>query len=220
MGYTCSAQCAFFVEYKKNLQGKIKLSLAILDIVLILSFILIRIPMVNCDVYKMAKKYEEIKYELESFTSYLDNHLERGILLEFNQIGVEKIVVKDAGVYYKEDLNAERIDSLCQLAGIDKKVFKYIKKELKNIDCISVNTLFSDACEIGYKRFLFGKYSFVLLTDDIRGETMKILSNDILYIPYDDKCLFKYEGGAFDSQLGWSEGEKAEALEKFKTNLK
>lgn len=205
-------------EYK-NILGKIKLGLAVMDIVLFMSFILIRIPMFKCDAYKMAEKYEEIKYELERFTSYLDNQLERRILLEFNTIGVDMIVVEDAGVYYKKDLNAERIDSLCQLAGIDKKAFNYIRKELKNIDCISIDTIFSDACTFGYKRVLFGMYSFVLLTNDDREETMKVLSDDILYIPYDDKCLFLYEGGAF-GPLGWSEKERTDVIEKFKHNAK
>ena len=91
--------------------------------------------MYKCDAYKMAKKYERIKDELESFTSYLNNQLERNIVLEFNRTGVEMFFVDGEGGYYKKDLNAERIDSLCQLAGLDKKAFNYIRKELKNIGC-------------------------------------------------------------------------------------
>ena len=207
-------------EYKKTLPGKIKLGLAVLNTALIISFILIRFPMYKCDAYKMAKKYERIKDELESFTSYLNNQLERNIVLEFNRTGVEMFFVDGEGGYYKKDLNAERIDSLCQLAGLDKKAFNYIRKELKNIGCISIHTCFPEACEYGYKRVLFGMYSFIFLTDDASEKCIKELSDDPLYIPYDDKCLFQYMGGAFDRLLGWREQEKAEALEKFNHNAK
>ena len=63
-------------------------------------------------------------------------------------------------------------------------------------------------------------YSFMFLTDAASEECQKALSNDSLYIPYDDKCLFQHEGGAFDRLLGWSEQEKADALEKFNHNAK
>lgn len=209
-------------EYKKTLPGKIKLGLAVLNTALIITFNLIRFPMYNCDAYKMAKKYERIKDELESFTSYLNNQLERNIVLEFNRTGVEMFFVngEDECGYYKEDLNAERIDSLCQLAGIDKKAFNYIRKELKNIGCISINTYFPESCHYGYKRVLFGMYSFMFLTDDASEKYIKVHSDDPCYIPYDDKCLFQYEGGAFDRLLGWSKQEKAEALERFNHNAK
>ena len=207
-------------EYKKTLPGKIKLGLAVLNTALIISFILIRFPMYKCDAYKMAKKYERIKDELESFTSYLNNQLERNIVLEFNRTGVEMFFVDGEGGYYKKDLNAERIDSLCQLAGIDKKAFNYIRKELKNIGCIGIRTYFPDACCFCYKRVLSRMYSFMFLTDDASEKCIKELSDDPLYIPYDDKCLFQYMGGAFDRLLGWREQEKADALEKFNHNAK
>ena len=60
-------------------------------------------------------------------------------------------------------------------------------------------------------------YSFMFLTDDASEECKKELSDDPLYILYDDKCLFQYEGGAFDTYLGWRKQEKADALEKFRT---
>lgn len=63
-------------------------------------------------------------------------------------------------------------------------------------------------------------YSFMFLTDDASEECKKELSNDSLYIPYDDKCLFQHAGGAFDRLLGWSKQKKAEALEKFNHNAK
>lgn len=63
-------------------------------------------------------------------------------------------------------------------------------------------------------------YSFMFLTDDASEKCMKELSDDPLYIPYDDKCLFQYMGGAFDRLLGWREQEKADALEKFNHNAK
>ena len=207
-------------EYKNELSGKLKLGLAAANLAFIILFFLIRVPMFKCDEHKMENKYESINNELENLSSYLNDHLKdgRNILLEFNSRGVDMFFVADTSDYYHrvgyydDELNTQRIDSLCLLAGLDSEAFEHIRKALKDMGCISVNTHFPDYCDFGYKRVNLAKYSFRLLTDYASKETMNKFIEDAECIPYDDKCLFLYGGGA-TGPIGWSYKTKRKYME-------
>lgn len=207
-------------EFKNEFSGKLKLALAAVNLVLIISFPLIRVPMYRCDEHKMETKYEAIRNDLGNLSSYLSNHLKdgRNILLEFNGRDVEMFFVADSSDhyhrvgYYDDNLNAQRIDSLCRLAGLDSQAFEHIRKTLKDIGCISIETHFPDYCDFGYKRAGFGMYSFRLLTDNDPKGTMQKFIEDVECIPYDDKCLFLFQGGAV-GPLGWNNETKVAYME-------
>ena len=156
----------------------------------------------------METKYESINNELENLSSYLNDHLKDGknILLRFDSKGVNMFYVADSSDYYsrvgyyRDELNAQRIDSLCRLAGLDIEAFEHIRKTLKDIGCISANTHFPDYCDFGYKRVNLVTYSFRLLTDYAPKETMNRFIEDEECIPYDDKCLFLFQGGVAGPQ--------------------
>lgn len=206
--------------FKNELSGKLKLVIATVNIAFYISFACIRVPMFNCDEHKMETKYVSIDNELENLSSYLSNHLKDGsnIMLEFNSRGVDRFFITESSDcdhragYYGDKLNAQRIDSLYRLAGLDSVAFEHVRKTLDEIGCISVDTHFPDYCDFGYRRIGFGMYSFRLLTGNDPKEAMNKFIEDSECIPYDDKCLFLYGGGA-TGPIGWSYKTKRKYME-------
>lgn len=206
-------------EFRNGLPGKLILWLAAVNLALFISFFYIRVPMYRCDEYKMEAKYESINNELENLSSYLRDHLNDGknIDLEFNWRGVDMRFAADSSgyrrwIHYDDKMNTHELDSLSRLVGLDNEALRQIRKALKEIGCISVSTNFPEYCEFGYRRVGMAKYSFILLTEYASRETLNEFIEDPRFIPYDDKCLFLFSGGAIGSQA-WDRETKREYME-------
>ena len=82
--------------------------------------------------------------------------------------------------------------------GLDDNEFNSIKNQLKTINCISIDTHFPEYCEIGYKRVGLNGYYYRFYLIPMREEQIQSALSDPHLIPYNDRVLFVYLGGALD----------------------
>lgn len=109
--------------------------------------------------------------------------------------------------------NAEKLKSV----GLDEEEFKSIKRQLKSLKCISIDTHFPDYCNIGYKRVGFGQYSYRIYLNPMNEEQRQNALTDGQLIPYNDTMVLMYGGGAVGPQ-SFSQQEKEDFLKKYSKN--
>ena len=97
--------------------------------------------------------------------------------------------------------------------GLDEEELKSIKRQLKSLRCISVDTHFPDYCDVGYKRVGFGQYSFRVYLNRMTEDQLHSALSDGQFIPYDDTMVLMYGGGAVGPQ-SFSQQEKLDFLKK------
>ena len=152
----------------------------------------------GCDVSRMNKHYQENKEKLEDLTHYVKSALNKDthIYLEFEGRRVSIFHVDTSSHW--DVSNSIRLLQMNR-AGLDEDEFKTIRKKLKDVDCISVET-FDDYCDIGYKRVYFGKYDFRIFSRDLTDEEKKYYLGNLEFIPLNRRVIFKYSGGAIGAQ--------------------
>lgn len=166
-----------------------------LEILAFVMFILIRIPAYECDPDKMLAHYEKNKAGMEELIAFTKSALNDGqqmrLEFEYGKISMFHTSTKSHWEVDKK-LKYEIMSEL----GLDNEEFNSIKRQLKSIHCISVDTNFPAYCDIGFKRVGFGMYSYRLYLNPMGDEVIKDALSDGHFIPYNETTLLMYGGGA------------------------
>ena len=174
-------------------------------------------PRQQCDATIMAKHYEKKAKDMEQFISYLDRALgdSASIQLEFEygKASIFHVAAKgDSSMSCHWDDAEEKKDSLMQVVGLSPAEYDKIHDYLRSLDCIGVEMTkahLNAETVINFRRVGLGMYSFVLYSTPISAKEKEEYMSDDMYIPYNDKVVFMYGGGAFGSQAFPSEEKKA-----------
>lgn len=112
----------------------------------------------------------------------------------------------------------EELNTLIQIVGMDSEELINIKRQLEKIGCISIET--TDSCSdyyiIGFRRIALGKYSYRIYNRPLNEDEKKEYNENPMFIPYTDKVVFEYGGGAIGPQ---SFGEERDVFMKNHTVL-
>ena len=109
----------------------------------------------------------------------------------------------------------DRIGSLMNVVGLNDEELKNIRRKLKKLGCISVETAttHSDFVDIGFRRVDMGMYSYRIYSRPMNAEEKKEYDEDPMFIPYTDRVVFEYGGGAVGPQT-FGEEIKEEFMKK------
>jgi len=172
---------------------------------------LVRMPAYGCDPDKMAKHYEKTKGAMDELIYLTKSTLDEGDDISMNiQYGTEVQLFQNSGNSSPEE--SELLDTPDDSGSkLNKEDFEPIKKKLKDIGCISIYSHFPDFCDIAYKSVGFAVYSYRVYLSPMTEEQMQAALTDARYIPYNDRVLFVFGGGAAGPQ-GFSKEYKEEYL--------
>ena len=176
----------------------------------------------QCDAFFMAKHYEKNKKEMEELVEYTDRALDDSIYvhLEFESGEVAMFHISSKGdSYIRQSWNDEAVrrkDSLMRVVGLTPEEYGNIRQRLDRIDCIGIakDTSHPNGKTVIYfRRVGMGMYSFILFDNPINQEEKDRFVKGGEYIPYSDRVIFQYGGGAFGKQYFTTE-EREEFLSK------
>ena len=174
----------------------------------------------KCNPDIMAEHYDNNKSELQELINYTNHSLDKGaeMRLEFGHGGISIFHVKrnDSIWSCNWDVSSdEKIDSLMQVVGLDHEELKNIRRKLRKLGCISIKTAttHSDYADIGFRRVGLGMYFYRIYSRPMNAEEKKEYDEDPMFIPYTDRVVFEYGGGAIGPQ-SFGEEIKEEFMKK------
>ena len=176
----------------------------------------------QCDAFFMAKHYEKNKKEMEELVEYADRALDDStyVDLEFEDGEAAIFHVSSKGnsniASYWNDEAEQKKDSLMSVVGLTPEEYGNIRQRLDRIGCIGIK---KDTSHPNGKTTLYfcrvgmGRYSFILFDNPINQEEKDEFMKSYEYIPYSDRVIFQYGGGAFGKQY-FTKEEREEFLSK------
>lgn len=172
-------------------------SLFTIEVVTVLLLLLVIVPSKICSPKIMATHYEKNKGEMEKLISFTHSAIDDGqeLGLEFEQDTLCRFHITNTTYWFEAEKRKKEIMSK---VGLDDNEFNSIKNQLKTINCISIDTHFPEYCEIGYKRVGLNGYYYRFYLIPMREEQIQSALSDPHLIPYNDRVLFVYLGGALD----------------------
>ena len=158
-----------------------------------------RIPSYKCNPDSMADHYNEKRPEIEELVTFTQSALDEGqtMYLEFEHGKVSMFHTK--AEKHWDDADSLRTSLMAEV-GLDDDEYQFIKNKLKSIQCISINICSPDYCEIGYKRVGLGMYSYRVFYLPMDEEQRQEALSDLQLIPYNDRVVFVFGGGATGPQ--------------------
>lgn len=193
------------------------------DVLLIVVFFLTRPTVERCDPDIMAANYEKHHTEMEELREYLHEALEDSceIKLFFEGEQMEQFYVGNyygSDNYYKGEAQS-RLDSMMAVAGLSQEEYASVEQRLESMHCngVTYNQYTPDRINIRFRSDRWGYYQYNIDAYPITDKEKENVMKNNLFIPYNEYCMFVYDGsaGAFDSG-GFSESEKRRFLRKHK----
>lgn len=201
----------------ENISQKILFGWGIFIILFSLAYLVFQRPRQQCDSTIMAEHYEKKAKDMEQFMSYLNRALDDSTSLqlefEYGKASIFHVAAKgDSVMSCHWDDAEEKKDSLMQVVGLTSVEYEKIHDYLSSLDCIGVEIKkvhFNKETVIHFRRVGMGMYSFVLYNTPMSTKVKEEYLSNNMYIPYSDKVVFMYGGGAFGRQTFPSEEKKA-----------
>lgn len=180
-------------------------------------------PKQQCNATIMAEHYEKHSAELGQFLSFVDRALDDSasvkLEFEYGKASIFHVAAKgDSVMSCHWDDAEEKKDSLMQVVGLTPVEYDKIHNFLRSLDCIGVEMTkahLNAETVINFRRVGMGMYSFVLYNTSISSKKKEEFMSNYMYIPYNDKAVFMYQGGGFGRQAFPSE-EKETFLKEHK----
>ena len=213
----------FFLSIKMNTVGKkVIVFYGIFNILLLAAYILFVSPHRQCSPEIMEKHYEKHAAELDELCRFAFEALDDScaVTLEWEHGKLDMFHVESHGEC-DNCCNEEAIvkqDSLMQIVGLTKEELDGIRKRLKKAGCIGIEVSSTTPHNVAvwFRRVGMGRYDYMIkdtaLTEEEKAEVMDS-SGDL--IPYNERVVFRYGGGAIGPQVFGKE-EREEYMSKHK----
>ncbi len=188
----------------------------IFNLLFFLAYLLFRLPTQRCSVPLMAEHYEKNANDMEELIKYIDKSLDDSTSIhlefEFGKASIFHVASKGDSLMSCHWDDAEiKKDSLMRVVGLTHEEYENIHHRLNSIGCIGIEmskSHLNDGTIINFRRIEMGMYSFILYNRPMNQEERDRFMNDAQYIPYSDKVVFLYGGGAFGMQVFPKEDKK------------
>lgn len=163
-------------------------------------------PNDKCNANIMEKHYRENGNRMDLLYYSLYNRLKPKYYIDIEFEHGKVSIFHISNDTYKWDSNwnpsEEKIDSLLLQTGLDRAYLNYIKKELKDMHCLSISLCARPdyPFTVGFRRIGLGEYSYRIYNKALSLDEQKEVNEDcssILYTPY---VVFEYAGGAIGNQ--------------------
>ena len=190
------------------------------NLLILLCFLFIKIPNSNCSPEKMARHYEKHKTEMDALLDYATSAVDDSAYVFIRWDGDEKTIfhVKGAdGVLSQHWDDAEaKQDSLMKVVGLNSEQLEEIHHRLKAMNCIGIMVPSShEYICIEYRSVVFAVYSYNIYRSPLTAEQRDKVMADPVFIPYNERVSFVFEGGAVGAD-SFGQERKNSYLEKHK----
>lgn len=181
------------------------------NLLLIVAYFLFEEPNRQCNPDIMEKHYLKHHARMDELHQYLGEALDDScaVTMEFGSHGKEIAIFHVTGPhdeYPSMHWNEESIrlkDSLMAVVGMTEEEYEGIRQRLREMKCIGIE--FSqtnpEQAIIWFRRVGMGKYDYIIynrpMTDDEKATALE----EMTLIPYNDRCVFQYGGGAIGPQV-------------------
>ena len=198
----------FFMSLKMNTVGKkVIVFYGAFNALLLAAYIIFGAPQQNCNPDIMEKHYEKHAGELDELCSYAVEALNDscGVTLEWEKGKLSMFHIVNRGSYdnyWREDAISKQ-DSLMQIVGLTKDELDGIRRRLKAAGCIGIEASHTKPhrVEVWFRRVGMGRYDYIIkdtaMTDEEKAEAIE--GQDL--IPYNERVVFQYGGGAIGPQV-------------------
>ena len=181
----------------------------IFNLLFFFTYLSFRLPTQRCSATLMAEHYEKNAKEMEEVIEYIDKSLDdsTSIQLEFEhgKASIFHVASKvDPFISCHWDDAEVKKDSLMRVVGLTSDEYDNIHSRLSSIDCIGFKMSKShlkNETIINFRRVGMGMYSFILYNRPMNQDEKDNYMNDGQYIPYNEKVVFMYDGGAIGRQV-------------------
>lgn len=207
-----------------NTSQKIIVGWGIFNLLFFISFFIYNAIVQSCSVDTMAKHYEKNGKEMDELVQYVDKALDDSatIVLEFEhgKASIFHVATKSEtklSQHWNKKAESKK-DSLMNVVGLTHSEFEHIRAGLKKIGCIGISMSASqpEICvDLFFRRVGMGMYSYKLHYMPLTQDEKDLYMEEVEYIPYSEKVIFQYGGGAFGSQ-SFPNVEKEAFLSKHK----
>ena len=188
------------------------------NILLLVAYLVVALPQQSCDADTMERHYRKHAADFDELCRYTIDALDDscGITLEWehgrlNRFGIESHGQVDR--FSNEEAIAKQ-DSLMQIVGLTHEEFDGIHQRVKKARCIGINVSYSTfenwhhtfypsaphAATVLFRYVGFGRYDFLIKDSAFTDDEMDVIMNDLTLIPYNDRVIFQYGGGAIGPQ--------------------
>lgn len=154
---------------------------------------------------RMAKHYDRHQDDIEQLEQYTRQSLDPGayLHLEFER---GKTSIFQAQGKNGSLLSQDWYDnnSIMNAAGLTQEEFTEIHRLLRQADCIGITL--SSSCDddstavVDWRRKALGMYSYILFDRPATPKEDSLFLADPMYIPYTDRVILQYSGGAIGPQ--------------------
>lgn len=192
-----------------NKSQKFFFAWGILNVVFFVAFFVLQRPIQQCNADIMAEHYEKHAKEMKDFISYLDHALDDSVAMrlefEYGTVSMFHVAAKGDSLMSTHWGDAEeKKDSLMSVVGLTQTEYDKIRDYLHSLGCIGVeiSTMPNRTCTyIFFRRVGMGMYSFYLFDKPMSQEYKDYYMNAHSCVPYNDKVVFIYGGGAIGSDV-------------------
>ena len=162
-------------------------------------FFVVRVPLYKCNPDTMEKHYTKKGPMIEELVTFTQDALDEGqnMYLEFEHGKVSMFHTPSNNHW--GDVDSLKTSLMAEV-GLDEEEFQFIKNTLKSVGCISIDTRSPDYCEVGYKRVGLGMFSYRIFYSPMNNEQKQESLSDPSLIPYNDRVVFMFGGGAAGPQ--------------------
>ena len=203
------------------------------NILLLVAYLVVALPQQSCDADTMDRHYRKHAADFDELCRYTIDALDDscGISLEWkhgrlNRFGIESHGQVDR--FSNEEAIAKQ-DSLMQIVGLTHEELDGIHQRVKKARCIGINVSYSTfenwhhtfypsaphAVTILFRYIGFGRYDFLIKDSAFTDDEMAVIMNDLTLIPYNDRVIFQYGGGAVGPQT-FGKDYRDKYIEKYK----
>ncbi len=213
----------FFMSLKMDTVGKkVIVFYGAFNALLLAAYIIFGVPQQRCNPDIMEKHYEKHAEELDELCRYAVEALDDScaVTLEWEHGKLDMFHVESHGERdncWNEEAIAKQ-DSLMQIVGLTKEELDGIRKRLKKSGCVGIEASSTTPHNVAvwFRRVGMGRYDYMIkdtaLTEEEKAEVMDSWGD---LIPYNERVVFRYGGGAVGPQVFGKE-EREEYMSKHK----
>lgn len=178
------------------------------NVVLLAAYIIFQVPNQRCDPDIMAKHYEKHHTQMEELHRYLGEAISDScaVTIEFYGKKLDKFHVSgpqdvNPSLHWYEEAIALK-DSLMAVVGMTEEEYKGIRRQLREMGCkgIEYSQTTPERVVFIFRYEGFGGYYYIIYNRPLTDEERATAIDDMTLIPYNDRCVFRFSGGAIGPQ--------------------
>lgn len=200
----------FFMGLRwRNVWQRIAVVWGGVNVLLLVAYLIFQVPNQQCDPDIMAKHYEKHRAQMEELHRYVGEAIADScaVTIKFDGKEIDRFHVTGPhddipSMHWNEEALALK-DSLMAVVGLTEEECEGIRQRLREMGCkgIEYSQLTPERIVLIFRYVGFGGYDYIIYNRPMTDEEKASALEDMTLIPYSDRCVFQYDGGAVGPQV-------------------